>query len=80
MTTPDPKALRFHSRLHGVSDETPTVSCPRCGATHEDYDGAGFVAHTRPEYIDGCGYCSHPMFTAGVCTICGVRYEVAYGE
>lgn len=44
----------------GDDDGMPTMRCPRCGAEHPDYDGFGFIAHTKPAYADGCGWCSHP--------------------
>lgn len=40
--------------------EQPTMFCPKCGAEHPDFDGFGFIAHTKPAYPDGCGYCKHP--------------------
>lgn len=54
----------------------PTMLCPRCGAEHFDYDGFGFIAHTKPAYPDGCGWCSHPSRDGDgkggmVCGICG---------
>lgn len=56
--------------------EMPTMTCPRCGAEHPDFDGFGFVAHTRPAYSDGCGWCSHPSRDRNArglweCGICG---------
>jgi hypothetical protein len=53
----------------------PTMTCPRCGAEHPDFDGFGFVAHTKPAYADGCGWCSHPMYTGDVCEICGQKLD-----
>lgn len=58
-------------------DETlPLMRCPRCHAAHPDYDGFGFIAHTKPAYPDGCGWCSHPSRDGDgkggmVCGICG---------
>lgn len=52
-------------------DFQDTMTCPRCSAVHPDFDGFGMVAHTKPAYADGCGYCTHPMRTGDVCTICG---------
>lgn len=54
-----------------MEDEQLTMTCPQCGAELEDYDGFGVVAHTRPAYADGCGYCTHPSRDDGVCGICG---------
>ena len=56
--------------------EDPTMNCPRCGAEHPDLDGLGFVAHVKPGYEDGCGWCSHPSRDGDgkgnmVCGICG---------
>lgn len=43
-----------------TASDMPTMNCPRCGAEHPDFDGFGFIAHTKPAYADGCGWCSHP--------------------
>jgi hypothetical protein len=57
----------------------PTMRCPQCGAEHPDYDGVGFVAHVKPAYEDGCGYCRHPardlIDGKWVCGICGDEEE-----
>lgn len=57
--------------------EQPKTQCPRCLAWVEDFDGFGVLAHTKDAYPDGCGYCSHPSLTGGVCGICGARPETA---
>lgn len=49
----------------------PRTQCPECGAWVADHDGFGVLAHTKPAYKDGCGYCSHPTRDGGVCGICG---------
>lgn len=59
-----------------TTDDMPEMTCPRCGAEHPDFDGFGFVAHTKPAYPDGCGWCSHPSRDGRpdgsmVCGICG---------
>lgn len=60
-----------------LTDDMPTMICPKCGAEHPDHDGFGFIAHTKPAYSDGCGWCSHPTRdkAAGsdewICGICG---------
>lgn len=59
-----------------MNDEQPTMTCPKCKAELPDFDGFGVLAHTKPAYPDGCGYCSHPSRdgdAAGnmVCGICG---------
>lgn len=51
--------------------DQPDMQCPKCGAVLPDFDGFGFLAHTKPEYPDGCGYCAHPSRDDGVCNICG---------
>lgn len=56
--------------------DDPTMNCPQCGAEHPDFDGLGFVAHVKPGYEDGCGWCSHPSRDGDgkgnmVCGICG---------
>ena len=58
-----------------MTDDMPTMLCPQCGAEHPDFDGFGFIAHTKPAYADGCGFCVHPS-RDGVpggwrCGICG---------
>lgn len=62
--------------MTATDDTLPTMRCPRCRAEHPDYDGFGFVAHTKPAYADGCGWCSHPSRDGDgkggmVCGICG---------
>ncbi len=52
---------------------TPTATCPQCKAEVEDFDGFGVLAHLKPFYGDGCGYCSHPSRDDGVCGLCGQR-------
>ena len=54
-----------------MTDDMPTMLCPQCGAEHPDFDGFGFIAHTKPAYEDACGWCSHPMRPGGRCTLCG---------
>lgn len=64
--------------------DMPTMRCPRCLALHEDFDGFGFIAHTKPAYADGCGWCSHPTRDGDgkggmVCGICGdVRLDSSH--
>ena len=58
-----------------MSDQ-PQTQCPGCGMWVDDFDGFGVLAHTKPVYPDGCGYCSHPTRDGGpngtwVCGICG---------
>ena len=55
------------------SDDQPEMQCPQCKAWLPDFDGFGVLAHTKPAYADGCGYCAHPALADGVCEICGVR-------
>lgn len=52
-------------------NDMPLVPCPRCGRLEEDFDGFGILAHTKPAYEHGCGYCSHPARAGDVCEICG---------
>lgn len=59
-----------------MADDMPTATCPRCKAEVEDFDGFGVLAHIKPAYPDGCGYCSHPSRDGDgkgnwVCGICG---------
>jgi hypothetical protein len=51
--------------------DVPLTNCPRCGREEPDFDGFGILAHTKPAYINGCGYCAHPSRDNGVCGICG---------
>lgn len=53
-----------------------TVTCPQCGRAEPDLGDGVIVAHSIPEYRDGCGYCSHPERDGTReggwrCTICG---------
>lgn len=52
-------------------DEQPMMKCPRCGVEEPDYDGFGMLAHVKPAFPNGCGWCSHPSRDNGVCGICG---------
>jgi hypothetical protein len=58
-------------------DGVPDAQCPRCGAWVPDHDGFGVLAHIKPAYRDGCGYCSHPSIDDGVCGICGQTVRLA---
>jgi len=53
------------------NDDQPTMTCPRCKAELPDYDGVGVLAHIKPVYADGCGYCRHASRDDGVCNYCG---------
>lgn len=61
-------------------DAMPEMQCPQCGAWLPDYDGFGVLAHTKPAYADGCGYCSHPARDGGVCGICGDKEDASSGD
>jgi len=52
-------------------DDLPTMTCPRCKREEPDHDGFGMLAHTKPAFEHGCGWCSHPSRDDGVCGICG---------
>ena len=52
-----------------VVNPVPKSQCPRCREYVDDYDGFGVLAHMQSQ--GGCGYCSHPGYTDGLCTICG---------
>ncbi len=54
-----------------MADEQPMMKCPRCGVEEPDHDGFGMLAHVKPAFPNGCGYCSHPSRDNGVCGICG---------
>jgi ribosomal protein L37AE/L43A len=54
----------------------PEMKCPRCGRLEPDFDGFGMLAHTKPAFEHGCGYCSHPSCDGDgngnwICGICG---------
>lgn len=53
-----------------MSDEIDMMTCPGCGAIEPDHDGMGMIAHTRPAYANGCGYCTHPALRGDECEIC----------
>ena len=61
-------------------DDLPESQCPRCGRWEIDHDGFGILAHTKPAYEHGCGYCSCPSRMDGVCGICGKRKETCDDE
>lgn len=64
------------SKVEWLLPSVPEMVCPKCGAELPDFDGFGVLAHTKPAYPDGCGFCSHPSRDNGVCGICGdVRAE-----
>ena len=58
-------------RTCAVNDDMPESQCPKCGVWETDYDGFGVMAHIKPVYPRGCGYCSHPSTLDGYCGICG---------
>jgi hypothetical protein len=66
-TPPPPRDKPSAETQHDM----PEMQCPQCGAVLPDFDGFGVLAHTKPAYPDGCGYCSHPSRDDGVCGICG---------
>lgn len=54
----------------------PTMDCPRCGTTYDDFDGLGVV------FCDACGFCRHVTWSGDwpgggrpemVCDFCGAR-------
>ncbi len=65
--------LEAIAREDSTEDAMPEMQCPQCKEWLPDFDGFGALAHTKPAYADGCGYCSHPALADGVCEICGVR-------
>ena len=78
-TTPTPDWMQRRYAKSGNSeyappvpdppDEWPVVACPRCGAGQEDLDGFGVIR------CEACGYCRHPSYEGGVCTISGAAWE-----
>jgi hypothetical protein len=59
-----------------AGDGIPTMMCPQCKREEPDFDGFGMLAHTKPAYPNGCGYCTHPSRNGDgkgnwVCGICG---------
>ena len=55
--------------------DVPQSQCPQCGRWEPDLDGFGILAHVKPAYPAGCGYCEHPSIDGGVCGICGLLVE-----
>lgn len=53
--------------------DMPRMQCPKCGLWEDDFDGVGILAHTRPAFPNGCGWCSHPSITDGVCGLCEAK-------
>ena len=49
--------------------EQPKLTCPKCGAEQDDFDGFGFI------YCPECEYCTHPNSIDGVCGICGEEID-----
>lgn len=64
---PKPQA----SEATPMDDNQPTMTCPQCKREEPDFDGFGMLAHTKPAYEHGCGYCTHAGRTGGVCDYCG---------
>jgi hypothetical protein len=58
-------------RPERYSQAQPMAACPSCGVHEPDYDGFGILAHLKPAYLNGCGYCSHPARKDDVCELCG---------
>lgn len=56
-------------------NEMPTMTCPQCKREEPDFDGFGMLAHVKPAYEHGCGYCTHASITGGVCDYCGSNRE-----
>lgn len=75
---PPAEFLKLLKEGANMSDdrEMPAMQCPQCGRWEPDYDGFGMLAHLYPAYQHGCGYCSHPNRTDGVCGMCGHRAAV----
>ena|SRR5579864_760169 len=62
-----------------MTSEMQTMTCPRCGVEETDYDGLGMLAHTKPTFEKGCGWCSHPSKDQEkdgpwVCGLCGSKF------
>jgi rubrerythrin len=47
-----------------MSDDYPTIPCPKCGHQHTDMDGFPVL------YCEYCGYCVHASITDDVCDLC----------
>lgn len=50
-----------------MTDDVPTVRCPRCGIEQDNQDGFGVL------HCANCGYCTHPSSANGVCDLCAER-------
>lgn len=75
-TAQQPKSLaeaarRAREATPEAPGDMPRSQCPRCGRWEPDFDGFGILAHVKPGYPEGCGYCMHPSIDGGVCGICG---------
>jgi len=58
----------MHS-IREIENYPPMMSCPKCGAEQEDFDGFGVL------YCAECSYCVHPSVSDDVCCICGKAVE-----
>lgn len=47
--------------------DMPDMTCPKCKAEYEDFDGFGVL------FCPACRYCKHAARTDGVCEYCGDR-------
>jgi len=55
------------------NNEMPIMTCPKCGAEYEDFDGFGVL------YCEKCGYCIHASISDGHCDYCGIKEELIKG-
>ncbi len=50
--------------------EQPKMSCPKCNAVYDDYDGFGVL------YCPSCGYCQHTSVTGEICGFCKKKISI----
>ena len=56
--------------MKNKTEDQPQIQCPSCGEWEDDFDGF-MVAHTKPAYKNGCGWCGHAARSNTVCEYCG---------
>lgn len=68
-----------------MSHDQPTMRCPKCGVEEPDFDGFGMLAHTKPAFERGCGFCVHPSMDVDddggwTCGLCGKQEVSRVGQ
>jgi len=65
------RLVHAHHLISLRDPEQPLMQCPNCGVWEPDFDGMGMMAHYGSSFPNPCGWCSHPGYDDGKCTICG---------